>query len=238
MSSIEGHRVVVVGASSGVGRATAAMAAAAGADVLLIARRESVLIEEARRIGPAATWAAADMTDRTAMADALRTVQRVDHLVICAVADELKRTGPIAELTTEQVERSFDRARGYTTTIQAAVPLLGHGGSITLWCGVSAIRPPATGFSLLAAENAAVSGLGRALALELAPVRVNVVMSGVVDTPIHAHDREGLEAWARTSLPARRLGTPEDLAEAAMFLMTNRYATGQTFVVDGGLTAM
>ncbi|MEJ7650223.1 MAG: SDR family oxidoreductase [Nakamurella sp.] len=237
-SNIKGTQVVVVGASSGVGRATAAMAAAAGARVLMIARREAVLIQESGRLGAGAGWAVADMTDSASMVQAMSAVAEIDHVVICAAADELKRAVPISELNAEQVERSFDRVRGYINTIQAVLPRLAPRASITLWCGVSAIHPPATGFTVLAAENASIVGLGKALAVELAPVRVNVVMSGLVDTPIHDHDRDALAEWAGVQLPARRLGQPEDLADAALFLMTNSYATAQTFVIDGGLTAI
>lgn len=205
---------------------------------ILIARNAAALDAVAAEIGELATTAPADRTDHDAVQRAIGILDRVDHLVITAVADELARAAPIIALSSEQVERSFDRLRGYVNCVQAAAPLLGHHASITLWCGASGVRPPAQGFSLLAAESASVTGLGRALALELAPVRVNVLMSGVVDTAIHAHDREELQAWAERELPARRLGQPEDLADAALFLMTHPYATAQTFLVDGGITAI
>jgi NAD(P)-dependent dehydrogenase (short-subunit alcohol dehydrogenase family) len=79
-------------------------------------------------------------------------------------------------------------------------------------------------------------GLGRALAVELAPIRVNVLMAGLVDTPIHRATREQTKTWAETALPVRRFGRPEDIADAILTLLTNPYTTGQTLVVDGGLS--
>jgi len=238
---LSGQQVIVVGASSGVGRATALLAAAQGARVHLIARSVGALesAAAASEIGDGASFAVADMTDRDTMRRAVAGLERVDHLVISsAVADELKRKVEIQAVTPDQIERSFDRLRGYATSVHVVSRLLPPRASIMLWCGASAVRPPQSGFALLAAENASVTGFGRALALELAPIRVNVLMSGVVDTPIHAHDREELKAWAERELPVRRLGEPQGLADAALFLMTNPYVTAQTFLIDGGLTAV
>ncbi len=109
-----------------------------------------------------------------------------------------------------------------------------HGGSITLLSGVSAVKPP-EGFSILAATNAGVVSLGKVLGVELAPIRVNVVMPGVVDTPRHGDNRGSMRAWAE-SLPARHFGQPEDIAHSIVFLMTNPYVTGHTLIIDGGLT--
>ncbi|RWC31029.1 MAG: SDR family oxidoreductase [Mesorhizobium sp.] len=95
--------------------------------------------------------------------------------------------------------------------------------------------PSRYGFSLLAAEGASIPGFGKALARELSPVRVTVVMAGLVDTPIKSARREQSAKWAETSLPARRFGQPEDLADAIIFAMRNPYTTGGILVVDGGL---
>lgn len=238
MDELRGQQVVVVGAGSGIGRATAIRAANLGARVHLVSRSLGSLDEVATEIGNGASTSAADMTDEHDVRTALEGLDRIDHLAVTAVSGELDRVGAITTVTSDQVERSFDRIRGYTTLVRAAVPRLSNNGSITLLCGASAVRPPQRGFALLAAENASVTGFGRALALELAPIRVNVLMAGVVDTPIHKDNREDLRAWAERELPARRLAQPEDLAHAVTFLMTNPYATAQTFLVDGGITAI
>lgn len=236
MHNLAGQYVVVVGAGSGMGRATAIHAAREGAYVHLVARSHGRLEDVAREIGKAASFSAADMTDRDALAAAMAPAKRIDHLVITAISDEWGRRAGIAAVTPEQVERSFDRLRGYVNCLQVTHPRFNGKGSVTLWCGASAIRPPESRFSLLAAENASIAGFGRALARELAPVRVNVLMAGVVDTPIHAHQRDAVQEWAERALPVARLGQPDDLAHAALFLMTNPYLTGQTVVVDGGFS--
>ena len=90
----------------------------------------------------------------------------------------------------------------------------------------------------LAAESGSIISFGRALALELSPRRVNVLMSGVVDSPISAPRREQLRAWAESAeLPAQRFGQPDDIAHGILFLMTNLYATAQVLTVDGGYSA-
>ena len=122
--------------------------------------------------------------------------------------------------------------------MRSAAPLLHERGSVTLVTGASAAKPPREGFSVLAAASGSLLSFGKALALELAPIRVNVLMSGVVDTPIHAGRREEMKAWAEKDLLARRFGQPEDIAHAIEFLMTNPYVTATTLTVDGGYVAI
>ncbi|WP_437730091.1 SDR family oxidoreductase [Sorangium sp. So ce1335] len=239
MSELSNRTVVVAGASSGIGLATARAAAARGARVVMLSRSQSRLDEAARSVTAGAARAVAmDMLDPAAVDRVMGSIGGVDHLVLTAVADELGSRAPIGALTGEQVERSFDKLRGFVNVTRAAAPLLREGGSITLVAGASAVKPPREGFSVLAAASGAILSFGRALALELAPVRVNVVMSGVVDTAIHAGRREQMKAWAEKDLLVRRFGQPEDIAHAIEFLMTNPYMTGHTLTVDGGLVAM
>ena len=166
---------------------------------------------------------------------AIASIGAIDHLVLAAAGDELAWRGRITELTNEQVEHSLDKLRGYVNVTRAAAPLMRERGSITLLSGTSAARAP-EGFSVLAAVNASIVSFGRALALELAPVRVNAVMPDVVDTPRHAGNREAIRSRGE-SLPARHLGQPEDIAHGIVFLMTNPYVTGHTLVIDGGALA-
>ena len=91
--------------------------------------------------------------------------------------------------------------------------------------------------NVLSAANASIAAFGRALALELAPIRVNIVMPGPVDTPLHGDRRTTVKTWTE-SLPAEHFGQPEDIAEVILLLMTNPYITAQTLVVDGGYTAV
>lgn len=238
MSALDGRRVVVVGGSSGIGLGAAQLAAARGANVTILGRSQPKLDGAMKTLPGAAQAIAMDMRAGDAVDRAMAQIGHVDHLVLTAVADELASKAPIAAITDEQIERTFDKLRGFARVIRSAVPRLDPAGSIVLVTGASAVRPPREGFSALAAASASLLGFGRALALELAPVRVNVLMSGIVDTPIHAGDREQVRAWAEKDLPVRRLGQPEDLAHAIELLMTNPYVTAATLTVDGGYSAL
>lgn len=234
--SMDGLRLVVLGASSGIGLAVSRAAAARGARVAMIARSPEKLAQAAAAVGGNPVIAAADMTDRDALQSTIRGLGRIDRLVLTAVANETARAKPLAAITAEDVERSFDKLRGYVAAIQAAAPAMPQDGAISVLFGASALRPPAANFALLAAEAAAVPGLMRALARELAPIRLSAIMAGVVDTPIHAGNRDDLARWAQATLPARRFGTPDDIADAILFALANPYLTGQVVTVDGGIT--
>lgn len=240
MDSMRGQTVVVIGASSGIGLAVARRAAEAGAAVTMVSRSRAKLQAAASSITGDVSVVAADTLDERAIGQALSALPHIDHLILTAVADENNRRGPIAELTSDQMERSLDKLRGFFFSVRAAAPRMAMRGSITMTSGASALKPPRTGMSVLAAGNASVIAFGHALALELAPVRVNTISPGVVDTSVWpATDRSRLKEWAESAeLPARRFGQPDDIAGAAIFLMTNPYVTGHNLVVDGGLVAM
>ncbi|WP_394843684.1 SDR family oxidoreductase [Pendulispora brunnea] len=238
-SALADQTVVIVGGSSGVGLAIGRLASQAGArKVVLIGRSRDKLDSAAAAIGGAnVDVAAADMVDSAALTDAIRSAGTIDHLVLTAVADEKKRIDAIAALTDAQMEGAIDKLRGFFFAARAAAPIMRERGSMIFTSGASALKPPAR-MSILAAVNASIVTLAHALAIELAPVRVNALTPGLVDTPIHqGEEREGIRRWAESELPARRFGQPSDLAHAALFLMTNAYVTGQNLVVDGGLVA-
>jgi len=231
---LSARNTLVVGASSGIGLAVARTGLARGATVWLASRDASRLAKATSDLRGDYRLLPLDMLDPSSVETAVAHIEAIDYLVLTAVADELSRRAPIVEVTEDQIERSFDKLRGYAHVVRAAAPRLSADASLVLLCGASAIKPP-RGFSLLAAESSAIPGFARGLAVDLAPRRVNVVMAGVVDTPIHAHHRDELESWARTSLPVHRLGTADDIADAVWSLLTNPYVTGHTLVADGGL---
>jgi NAD(P)-dependent dehydrogenase (short-subunit alcohol dehydrogenase family) len=239
MPELMGQTVAIVGASSGIGLATAKACAAEGASVIMLSRSEEKLREAAKTLSGAPRIAAMDMLDRPAVARVIASIGALDHLVLTAAAEENARRAPITELNVEQVERSLDKLRGFINVTQAAAPNIRERGSIVLFSGASAVKPPRQGMSVLAAVNASIVSFGKAAALELAPIRVNVVMPGVVDTGVWPSEtREKLRAWAESpDLPARRFGQPEDIAHAVIFLMTNPYVTAHTLNIDGGLLA-
>lgn len=232
MSAFAGQRVAIVGAGSGIGLATARAAAGRGAETILLGRTAARLQAAARSLPGAAETMAMDMLDADAVAGAFAAVGALDHLVLTAVGDEYALFGPVVELTDVQVERSFDKLRGFITIARAAAPRLRPGGSITMLSGAGAARPPRA-TALAAAANGAIVSFGKALAVELAPLRVNVVMPGVVDTPLHGDRQADLRRWAE-GLPTGRIGQPEDIADAILFLAANPYMTGHVLVIDGG----
>ncbi|HWL85373.1 MAG TPA: SDR family oxidoreductase [Polyangiaceae bacterium] len=236
MSALKDHTVVIVGASSGIGLATARQAAAAGAKVVMISRSREKLEAAARTVEGNVVVAPADMLNVEELGGAIRSAGAIDHLVLTAVADEIPRIHPLVELSDEQMERSMDKLRGFFFAARAAVPAMRERGSITITSGASGLKAT-RGMSVLGAVAAAVTTFAHVLALELAPLRVNAITPGVVDTPIHQGEaRERVRKWAESDLPARRFGEPEDIAQAILFLMTNPYMTGHDLVIDGGLT--
>jgi NAD(P)-dependent dehydrogenase (short-subunit alcohol dehydrogenase family) len=242
MSSLKTKTVVIVGASSGIGLAASRLAAQRGAEVVMLSRSQTKLDEAAKIVrdaGGAGTRAIAmDMLDTTAVDAVIGSLPAIDHLVLTAVADELASRAPIASLTNLQLERSFDKLRGFVNVIRVASPRLAARGSITLISGASAVKPPRDGFSVLAAASGSLLSFGKALALELAPIRVNVLISGVVDTAIHAARRNELKTWAEQNLLVQRFGQPEDIASAIEFAMTNVYLTATALTIDGGFVAL
>jgi NAD(P)-dependent dehydrogenase (short-subunit alcohol dehydrogenase family) len=239
MNTLKDNTVVVVGASSGIGLATSRLAAERGARVVMLSRSQAKLDEAVKTVhGGGARAIAMDMLDSAAVDRAFGSIPTIDHLVLTAVADELKSRAPIAELTNEQLERSIDKLRGFVNVIRAAAPHLSRSGSLTLITGASAVKPPREGFSVLAAASGAIISFGKALALELAPIRVNVLMSGVVDTAIHAARRDEMKSWAEQNLLVRRFGQPEDIATVIELSMTNPYLTAATLTIDGGFVAL
>src|SRR5262249_35077072 len=155
-----------------------------GAKAFLLGRSKGKLEKAAAAVRGTANAIVMDMLDRAAVDRVMTSVGRIDHLVLAAAGDELAWRGRITELTTDQVESSLDKLRGYVNAVRAAVPCMRERGTITMLSGTSALRAP-NGFSVLAAVNASVVSFGKALALELTPIRVNVVMPDIVDTPRH-----------------------------------------------------
>jgi NAD(P)-dependent dehydrogenase (short-subunit alcohol dehydrogenase family) len=235
MTDIAGQTVVIVGASSGIGLATARAAATAEARVVMLSRSRNKLDAAAASVQGNVRTMPMDMLDRDAVDRTIESIGRIDHLVLTAVANEYVYIAPLASLENEQIEHSFDKLRGFANVSRAAARRLD--GSITMVSAVSAVKP-GRGMSMAAAAAGAVASFGKALAIELAPLRVNVVMPGLVDTTIHENDRPAIKSWTESALPARRFGQPEDIASAILFLMTNPYMTGATLVIDGGLTAL
>lgn len=238
-TDIAKSRIVIVGGSSGMGLALAVRCLNAGAEVIIVGRSEDKLkrASEALRNPVGLNAIAADIADEDQVADLFGQIGRVDHIVSTAADIEgAYELLPAIELKAAQrvVESKF---YGPLLLAKHGAPQLSANGSITFTSGIAAYRPVARG-SVVAAVNAALEGLVRALAVELAPIRVNAVSPGWVDTPIWsfvAGDRkdETLDAMAKR-LPVGRIGQPDDIADAIAFLMGNGFTTGTILHVEGG----
>ena len=238
--TLEGRTVLVVGASSGIGAATAHLASGLSARVLLASRTMGKL-EEVRAGLPQPDEArsiALDYLDPQSIEDGLGDLDGIDHVLVSAVADENRKRGPFLELSDETMRASFDKFWGQVNVARAAVPRMNERGSITLLSSIAALSPtgPDSGLSIMNGVQAAIVQTGRSLALELAPRRVNVIAPGVVLTNVWSDEqRADLAAWMERDLPVRRTGEPEHVATAAIGLMVNPYVSGAVLAVDGGL---
>ncbi|KIL37447.1 short-chain dehydrogenase [Cohnella kolymensis] len=233
--SLKGKRVVVVGGTSGIGLATAKAFAEESAQVIIASRSASKLADAKRTLGDQVEGYELDFRDEGKLTEFFTKVGNFDHLVITAGDGAM---GPFSELPVNAVKEAFDsKFWGQYVTAKAAVPYLNKAGSITLTSGVYGIRPP-KGASTLASINSAIEGLVRGLAVDLAPIRVNVVSPGIVDTPIYAGmpdaQRDAMFDGIAGQLPVGRIAQPVDIGQSYVYLAKNGFTTGTSVLVDGG----
>jgi NAD(P)-dependent dehydrogenase (short-subunit alcohol dehydrogenase family) len=235
--ALQGKRIVLLGGSSGIGLATARAAAKQGANVV-IASSNQARVDQAVAAIQGAEGYALDLTDAAAVEAFFARIGAFDHLVF--TAGETLQLGSLASTDLTVAQRFFElRYWGaYLAAKHGSASIL-NGGSIVFTSGIAGMRPQA-GWALGASVCSAMEGLTRALAVELAPVRVNAVSPGVVNTPLWDDmaetDREALYRRMEAKLPAGHVGEAEEVAEAYLYLMRQTYGTGQVIVVDGGGT--
>jgi NAD(P)-dependent dehydrogenase (short-subunit alcohol dehydrogenase family) len=233
------EKVLIVGGGSGMGLALAKRLLEIGSDVIIVGRDQNKLQRAREELGkPGSLDAiACDIARETQVVDLFKRIGPLDHIVSTA-ADIAGAYQLLPALELEAAQRVMEsKLYGPLLLAKHGSPVLSATGSLTFVSGIAAYRPAARG-SVVAAVNAALEGLVRALAIELAPIRVNAVSPGWVDTAIWslvAGDKkeEVLNAMAKR-LPVGRVGQPEDIADAIDFLMGNRFTTGTTLHVEGG----
>jgi NAD(P)-dependent dehydrogenase (short-subunit alcohol dehydrogenase family) len=230
---IEGQSVLIIGGSSGMGLAIAKEAVDRGADVTVAGRSQAKLDDARQAIAGDVATSTVDVSDEESVKRLFSQIGSFDHLVVTGSS---VRTGPLRELSLADARASMD-SKFWGQYMAARNAQIRPKGSITLFSGILSRRPSA-GLASLAAINAAVEALGRALAVELAPVRVNVVSPGTTDTPAYAEmpddARMGMFAAAAKRSLVGRVGRPEDIASLALELMCNSFITGVVVDVDGG----
>ncbi|GAA1142293.1 NAD(P)-dependent dehydrogenase (short-subunit alcohol dehydrogenase family) [Kitasatospora gansuensis] len=232
--TLDGRRLVVVGAGSNIGRALARTASAAGADLVLAGPDTAKLEATAAGLAGPALVQRLDLADEGSIAALAERVGPFDHLVSTAA---MPANGPVATLELAAVQRAFAaKVIGPLLLAKHLAGQVNEGGSFTFFSGVAAWRP-APERVVMATTNGALAFLVEALAVELAPVRVNAVSPGIVDSGAWDGLAERKDAFLRGVAernPARRVGTPDDLVQAVLYALGNPFVTGTMLHVDGG----
>jgi NAD(P)-dependent dehydrogenase (short-subunit alcohol dehydrogenase family) len=230
-----GQTVVLIGGSAGIGLETARLARASGADVILAGRDPDRLRHAAEEVGAAST-AAFDATDWARLERFFDDLPApIDHLLVTAGGSHY---GPLEEMDFDQTRRDVDEHLLLTLHVaRHAKKTMRPGGALLFMSGTGA-RRPAVGLTVAATFTAGLPALIANLALELAPIRVNLIAAGFVDTPLSAailgDQLESRREQLRATLPIGRVVGPADVAALAVHLMTNTALTGATYDIDGG----
>eukprot|EP01133_Synstelium_polycarpum_P012743 gene12743-14953_t len=229
-SPLNGTTIIVIGGSSGIGAAVAKQAVARGAHVVLAGRRLSSTVENGVRSEQV------DVTDAASLQRLFETVGQFDHLVY--TAGPAVQAKALIETDLNLAQDNFNvKLWGSLRAIQSALPFLAERGSITLTSGQLG-RKTVAGQFIKTGINAATEALGKQLAKELAPRRVNVVSPGVIDTEAYAglSDEQRLAMFAKAggALPVGRVGQAEEVAAGYVLAMENGFITGSVIDVDGG----
>jgi NAD(P)-dependent dehydrogenase (short-subunit alcohol dehydrogenase family) len=232
---LTGQTVVVIGGSAGIGLETARRAHAEGADIVLTARNPDRLEQAAAKLG-ALSSAAFDATDPAALDRFFGDLpERIDHVMVTGTGPYY---APLADLDRERAHRDFDNHLWLAVAVaQHAVGRVRPGGTLVFMGGTGG-RGRGPGLSLIAAATAALPALIANLAVEVAPIRVNLIAAGFVDTPLSASllgdDLDKRRDQLRATLPIGRVVGPADVAALAVHIMINTALTGATFDIDGG----
>ena len=235
-NGLHNKRVVILGGSSGIGLAVAEQAASQGAKVVIASSNAERVEKAIESLGRNTQGHTLDLSDEQAVETLFAKLGAFDHLVFTA-GDSL-HLHELATTDLKQARQAFElRYWAALAAVKYGSKNIRKGGSIVLTTGVAGQRPH-KGWVVAASVCGTIEALTRALALELAPIRVNAVSPGVVRTNLWqsmtVEEREHLYESVGNSLPAGRVGEPRDIAQAYLFLMQEGFCTGQTLVVDGG----
>jgi NAD(P)-dependent dehydrogenase (short-subunit alcohol dehydrogenase family) len=231
--ALHGKRILVIGRGSGIARAITLRALGEGAQVTVAARDRDTLASSYD--DSAINAETVDLTDDTSIQALAERLGTIDHVVSTASA---RARGTLPELERTQLRQSFDtKVIGPTMLAKYLAPRMNPDGSFVLFSGVHAFKPK-VGYLGVGITNGAVDFLTRSLAIELAPLRVNAISPGVIDTgawdAMGPNEKRDYFEQISASNPAGRIGTTTDIAEAVLFAMTNTFMTGVMLKIDGG----
>ncbi|PJO43109.1 SDR family oxidoreductase [Lysinibacillus xylanilyticus] len=232
---LKNKKVVIIGGSSGIGLESAKQLVAQGAEVIIASRSEEKLRIAKEQLGVRATTFTLDTTQEQQVQSFFEKIGQFDHLVISAAETS---GGSFLQTDTAQARQLFEnKFWGQYYAAKYGASKISPNGSITLFSGVVAYKSM-VGSAMLGAVNAAVSNLGQTLALELAPIRVNIVSPGIIDTPSRSkmpeEARNSFYATVENKLPVKRIGRAEDVAQSVLYLLQNSFVTGTVLHVEGG----
>ena len=231
MTPLSGKTVVIIGGSSGIGLATAKAAANLNAKVIVASRNLERVKRAQTEIGPASEGFQLDISQEEEVKAFFTQIGPFDHLT---TPGGVTKSGKLFEQSTAEAQQSFaNKFWGQYFAAKYGAPLIRTGGSIVLISGLYSQRPSSSS-TIPSAVNSALQGLGRALAVELAPIRVNICCPGLIDTPRHPPEKRKSFPSIAKSFPARRIGQAEDVAQTILHLMSNAFTTGTTAFIDGG----
>ncbi|MFC5403343.1 SDR family oxidoreductase [Cohnella soli] len=236
-NGIQGQRVIIMGGTSGMGFASAQMLAAGGAKVVITGRDGAKLEEALRQLGGNSSGECLDASSPEAVKAFYKRQGAFDHLIISVSG--AKGAGNFRELALDDLRGGFEaKFWPQLTAAQLSLNTISANGSITFITAISA-RNVSPGISGLAAINAALEAMVPNLALELAPLRVNAVSPGVVNTAwwnwLPAEQRAAVFSTYAENTPVGRVGVPDDIAKAIVYLVDNTFVTGTVLEVDGGM---
>ena len=235
-TELDSQRIVILGGTSGIGLATAERAAAEGATVIVASSRADRIDAALERLPAGAEGYAVDVRREEQVRDLFNQVGSFDHLAF--TAGERLQLGAIADTDLDSARHALEiRLWGAYTAVKHGVAHLRPGGSIVLSSGIAGTRPNAN-WTVASSICGALDALTRALAVELAPIRVNAVAPGVVRSDLwqamSEADRSAMYASLSEALPVGRVGEVGDVAETFLYLMRNGYSSGTIVTVDGG----